>query len=266
MAVTRKLSPKILNDMAASAIRGFPREACGVLVETVKGKYSFIECENVAADDSNQDSKFFIMSSKDLMAAYEVGDVVAVWHSHVNQSSHPSDADMQGCAASEVPWIITSIFKDQESGQFTIGEPNIFTADGFEMPYVGRVYAFGVFDCWLLCRDYLKREFGVTLNALPELHIPQWWDGDVDILGDNYEAQGLVRLPAGTDPLPGDIFFMQFAAKFPNHCAIYIGDDMILHHQQDRLSARAIYGGQYAKHTTHHLRHKDMMGKKDGKG
>lgn len=263
MATTLKLSRKIMNDTGAAAIRAFPREACGVLVETVKGKYSFIECKNIAEDDSNQDDKFFVMSAEDLKAAYEIGDVVAVWHSHVNRSSEPSEADMQGCSASEIPWIITSIYKDDETGQFTLTEPHTFTAEGFEMPYTGRIYVFGVFDCWLLCRDYLKREFDVTLDPLPELHVPRWWEGDVDILGDNYEAQGLVKLPEGTEPQPGDIFFMQFAGKHANHCAIYIGDDMILHHQQDRLSCRAVYGGQYAKHTTHHLRHKDMMGDRE---
>jgi cell wall-associated NlpC family hydrolase len=42
----------------------------------------------------------------------------------------------------------------------------------------------------------------------------------------------------------------------PNHIAVYIGNEMILHHGHGRLSRRDIYGGFWQKHTTHHLRHK----------
>ncbi|WP_151202361.1 NlpC/P60 family protein, partial [Salmonella enterica] len=68
----------------------------------------------------------------------------------------------------------------------------------------------------------------------------------------------LVRLAPGTEPQRGDVFFIQYG-KMPDHCAVYIGDGMILHHQIDRLSCRAYYGGMYQKHTTHHLRHRDLL-------
>ncbi len=55
---------------------------------------------------------------------------------------------------------------------FHFSEMNVIYPCGFEMPYLGRPYVFGVFDCWMLCRDYLKREFDVELNANAHLHIP----------------------------------------------------------------------------------------------
>lgn len=66
---------------------------------------------------------------------------------------------------------------------------NVITPDGFEMPYLGRPYVFGVFDCWMLCRDYLKREFNVELNPNAHLHIPSWYTGDNDILDQNYRNE-----------------------------------------------------------------------------
>lgn len=48
----------------------------------------------------------------------------------------------------------------------------------------------------------------------------------------------------GEEPQKGDIFFMQYG-KMPDHCAVYIGDDQILHHHKDRLSCRAVFGGMY---------------------
>ena len=53
----------------------------------------------------------------------------------------------------------------------------------------------------------------------------------------------------------GDAILMQLGAKLPNHAAVYIGDQLILHHIQDRLSSRDVYGGYYVKSTAMVLRH-----------
>lgn len=251
-----KPTDKMIATMQVAAIKAYPGEACGLVIATGKNKFQVIECENIA-DDKRE---FFVMNPEQQIAAEEKGDVVAVWHTHVERTAVASEADQAGCEATDVPWFIVGLFRgDSEEPNWSFTEVNVIVPEGFEMPYLERPYVFGVFDCWLLCRDYLKREFNVSLDVLPELHIPRWWEGKVDILGTHYEAQGLVRLEEGTEPQKGDIFFMQFGDRMPNHCAVYIGDDMILHHQMDRLSCRAIYGGSLNKHTTHHLRHKDLM-------
>jgi cell wall-associated NlpC family hydrolase len=48
---------------------------------------------------------------------------------------------------------------------------------------------------------------------------------------------------------------MQLSSSLPNHAAIYLGDQMILHHSQGRLSSRDVYGGYYWKNTALVLRH-----------
>jgi cell wall-associated NlpC family hydrolase len=48
---------------------------------------------------------------------------------------------------------------------------------------------------------------------------------------------------------------MQVASPVPNHAAVYLGDGLILHHLQGRLSSRDVYGGYWQKVTTHALRH-----------
>jgi cell wall-associated NlpC family hydrolase len=55
--------------------------------------------------------------------------------------------------------------------------------------------------------------------------------------------------------LPGDCFLMQVASPVPNHAAVYLGDGLILHHLQGRLSSRDVYGGYWQKVTTHVLRY-----------
>ncbi|EEV2639591.1 phage tail protein, partial [Escherichia coli] len=234
-----ELGSDVMQQIYLCAINRYPNEACGFLVRTNGDKYRFMEARNVSENPQNT----FVMHVDDIMAAEDAGDVIAIWHSHTDESAEASDADRAGCEATEVPWMILAIRKNVEGdAPFHFSEMNVITPDGFEMPYLGRPYVFGVFDCWMLCRDYLKREFNVELNPNAHLHIPSWYTGDNDILDQNYRNEGLVRLAPGTEPQRGDVFFIQYG-KMPDHCAVYIGDGMILHHQIDRLSCRAYYGG-----------------------
>ncbi|MGJ0628991.1 C40 family peptidase [Xenorhabdus bovienii] len=256
--IKEMMSADLYSAMQLAALKAYPNEACGLLVSTKGSKYELVLCKNVADDPVN----FFVMDADDQIAAESKGEVVGVWHSHTDGTNKASEADMAGCEASEFPWFIINVtqnYNPEIDSQFIISDINVISPNGFEMPYEGRPYAFGVFDCWMLCRDYLHREFKAQVGACPHLHIPNWWDGDKDILSDNFAEQGLIKLPYGTKPQRGDLFVMKIGSKMPDHCAIYIGDNIILHHQANRLSSKAIYGGMYQKNTIHHLRHKDLL-------
>ena len=150
------------------------------------------------------------MHHEDVIAAEDEGEVVAIWHSHTDRPPVASDADRAGCEATELPWLILSVTKNlnpEIDAEFRLSEMEVITPNGFEMPYTGRPYVFGIFDCWMLCRDYLKREFNIEINANAHLHIPSWYLGDDDILDLNYRNENLVRLAHGEEPQKGDIFF-----------------------------------------------------------
>ena len=55
----------------------------------------------------------------------------------------------------------------------------------------------------------------------------------------------------------GDILLMNIESPVPNHAAIYLGENIILHHVTNRLSSRDVYkwGGYYHKMTAMVLRH-----------
>ena len=42
---------------------------------------------------------------------------------------------------------------------------------------------------------------------------------------------------------------MHLEADVPNHAGIYLGDNVILHHVQGRLSSRDVYGGYFIQST-----------------
>ncbi|HHJ2655121.1 TPA: C40 family peptidase, partial [Escherichia coli] len=164
-----ELGSDVMQQIYLCAINRYPNEACGFLVRTNGDKYRFMEARNVSENPQNT----FVMHVDDIIAAEDAGDVIAIWHSHTDESAEASDADRAGCEATEVPWMILAIRKNVEGdAPFHFSEMNVITPDGFEMPYLGRPYVFGVFDCWMLCRDYLKREFNVELNPNAHLHIP----------------------------------------------------------------------------------------------
>ena len=72
---------------------------------------------------------------------------------------------------------------------------------------------------------------------------------------DKYLEIGFVDVPPDQAPQPHDIFLMQVRSDIDNHAAIYLGDNIILHHLQDQLSVRAVYGGAWQKLTRYVMRY-----------
>ena len=56
---------------------------------------------------------------------------------------------------------------------------------------------------------------------------------------------------------PGDLILMNLVSPVPNHAAIYLGDQQILHHVQGRLSSRDLLGGYYLKCADRAIRHEN---------
>lgn len=235
--------------MRIAGMEEYPNEACGLVVAVGK-KSIAIKCKNVSPEPESR----FTISASDYADACERGEVIAVWHTHTDESAEPSDGDKVSCEETGLPWFILGLHKVGDDFEFygpTVTEPS-----GFEMPYLGRPYISGALDCYSLLVDFYKREYGVRINNYPRIEE----DGTMgfSFFVERFSDEGFVRL-FDQEPQRGDVFFLMTESKFdtPNHIAIYLGDDAILHHCHGRLSRRDLYGASYwQKHTTHHLRHK----------
>jgi proteasome lid subunit RPN8/RPN11 len=248
------ISKKIENIIKQAAIARYPNEACGVIKKVGK-KLVAIECENV----STEPHLYFVISPKEYREHIDNGGVYGVWHTHVENPSSPSSTDIAACDRTCVDWFILDIYKSDDGYRF--GELTVLKPKSFDTSiYKNRVYSYGVNDCFTLLVDYYRHEFNIDISfrasGYPQLK--NWEFGAENMLVDNFEKAGFERLSDTVEPVVGDVFLIQVDHVWPDHVAIYVGDDRILHHCFGRLSEETIYGGSFwQKHTTHILRHKN---------
>lgn len=233
------MTPHTREAIVEHAKEEYPRECCGLLV-IYRGRETYIPCRNIGVGSDN-----FVLHPEDYAAADQLGEIVAVIHSHVNIPPEPSQADRVACEASGLPWHIVSVPNETWSELYPMG----YTA-----PLVGREWSHGVLDCYSLIRDWFKQERGITLPNFDRRD--DWWHRGENLYVDNFEKVGFKRIDA-SELQPGDCFIMQVMSPVPNHAAVYLGDDLILHHVQGRLSTRDVYGGYWRKCTTHVVRYEN---------
>lgn len=234
------LNDTLRADILQHAERQAPRECCGLIVKRASdGWLLYWPCDNVHPDAGGDR---FRVSSRDYVMAEELGEVLAVVHSHPNASANPSMADRVGCERSGLPWLIAG----WPSGVIKLVEPS-----GFVAPYVEREFCHGILDCYTLIQDWYWRELGLEL---PDFEREDgWWERGEDLYMAGFEQAGFVKV--GGLPQRHDVLLMQVRSIKANHGAIALGDGNILHHLHSRPSCKDVYGGYWERHTLVHLRH-----------
>jgi proteasome lid subunit RPN8/RPN11 len=232
-------SPSTILAARQHALAEYPKESVGLIQF---GDY--VELVNI----HEQPEESFKVAD-DVMANYQIkGPIDAILHSHPNGELCPTKIDMEGQVASAVPWGIIQVTKEKGAS-----EP-VFWGDELEMaPLLGRVFVPGIHDCYSLVRDWFRvNTDNIRLPIFPR--DDNWWEGE-NIVADNFAAMGFVQIDKIEQV--GDCAigpFMQHQVE--NHCAVYIGQGLLLQHFPTRLSRRDP-AGPWIKRATRFFRHKD---------
>ena len=225
------MNEKVLASIFKHAEECYPKECCGLIV-MIRRKQYYRPCRNITTHQGS-----FVIHPEDYAEAEDSGDILKVVHSHCNQNAKPSQADLVGCEKSGLPWVIVS---------WPTKQVQEFKPDGYQAPLIGREFVYGIIDCYTLTQDYYRNELGIELPVM-DRPTNGWWNRGENFYLDNFEKAGFIE----TAQLEKHaVILMQVSSPVPNHAAIYLGDNnIILHHLQNRLSCREVYGGYWQKNT-----------------
>jgi proteasome lid subunit RPN8/RPN11 len=228
------MSDRILQQITSHAARDFPREACGLVLQT-SYDYQLLECANL----SHEPETSFLIDP--LVYASHVGKIAAVYHSHPNRGPEPSAADIASSERCNVPFLILG---------YPGEEIHVYTPTGIlPAPYEGRDFVYGVMDCLSLVADYCRHELGIIINDGTRKQWAWWTDtANLHAFVNGFKSQGFEVVE---ELQSNDIIIMALGSPCPNHAAIYMGDSRILHHPGTGSPSRVEMYGQYWRQNTH---------------
>jgi proteasome lid subunit RPN8/RPN11 len=247
MKLIDRLSPELRQAMLDHAAAEAPRECCGLLLaDPQDGTGYYLPARNLAEGPGGHDR--FALDPAAWVDAEEMGEVVAVVHSHPHASANPSMADRAMCERSGLPWLIMG----WPSGVMVQLEPS-----GWSAPLEGREFHHGVLDCYTLVQDWYRREWGLEL---PDFEREDgWWERGLNLYRDGLLAAGF-EVVNTIEPQRGDGLLMRVLSEVENHGAVYLGDGMMLHHLYGQLSRRERWDWNWQRRTTLIVRHRSRMG------
>ena len=219
----------MIDDIREHFEKEYPGEGCGV-IGIVKGKKRWFSCDNIA--DSTED---FIMSSSQYLEIKKKCDIFAIVHSHPDTTNEASEYDVNCCNTLGIPYYIFS-YPDMEL--------NVIEPKTKAYPLIGREYKFGVTDCFEAMRDYLAEQ---SINIPPRIPFEDnWWNNSLDYFTEeNIKNWNHIKVDS---PQRNDVLIFKVQADVPDHCGVYLGNDVFFHHAENRLSCREHlypFWGQY---------------------
>lgn len=237
--------PEIIEDAKAHALKEFPKESCGIVVD---GKY--IPCKNKAP---NPEEHFSIGVDDNYL--YLSDRIQCIIHSH-NDSAHASKQDMIEQELHGVPWGIVNIKNGTVMDVFFWGD---------QLPiqdYIGRPFYHGVYDCYALVRDYFRGQHRITLPRNCREY--GWWRNGENILEEGLFEAGFEIVGQGANDLKiikeNDGVLAKVNSTVVNHCGVYVGNDLLLHHLCLRKSMLSRHDpiNIYRQYIYYIVRHKEF--------
>lgn len=202
----------------------FPEECCGVVLESGQ----VVRLCNV----SDNPRHAFRIAPEEI--ARHIAQTYCVYHSHPNRPATPSKADIASCDEIRLPFLIVSIPSH---------ETFRLLPSGWSAPLEGRLFVYGVADCYSLVTDFYRQELQIKL---PELLRPEfgWWNnGKPGPIEESFSTLGFREVEGGER---GDVVLMCASATGTvDHLGVLLGNGHLLHHTLLGLSRQSPYDGYW---------------------
>lgn len=242
-----KLEQSTIQAIQEHAIRDFPNESCGFVVN---GEYYPVK--NVADNPKLN----FKIDGRTQLAMRKKGTIQAIIHSHPYDlntrykwpQEWPSGTDIKNRTNDySIAW---GILATEGEGCSEL----VWMDDNDRPPLEGRDWKHGITDCYSLIRDYYIKEHNIFLNDYAR--DMDWWEGTGDLYIDNFEKEGFFEVKP-TEMKIGDLALMRCGSRQINHAGVVVGPDSLLHHRYHKLSG--VDGlNKWNRSIAKFIRHKDL--------
>ncbi len=206
-------------------------EICGLLVYHLNEIKAF-KCRN----SSENPKENFTIHPKDYLKISLSGDeIVGIFHSHIlnnNEFSLPDKINSSGLNLKSLLYCI-------ETDSFLE-----FTPEGYRSPYIGREFIWGEQDCLSLVIDYYNNELKLNISGIFDNRdaniftiAKNGWDFTSN--KDRYNKYGFIKVDENIYNLifkKNDLILIKSENNIPNHAAIYLGGNKILHQPRNHFS------------------------------
>ena len=242
-----ELSDKLKKELKEQSLKESTKECCGLFVENKGIKYIPL------ANKSNDEEGSFAIDYVQLQEAEKAGKIIGIFHSHLEGDFSVVDKHI-----AEKRNLVSVIYKIKED------EFEIYKPIGLEIPYCGRTFVLGVFDCFTLIQDYYARELNIIIPDSKhknryrldleddEMNCPDCMDSLNHFLNNGFQKV--------STPKKHDVLCNRYGGmKFPTHGLIYLGGNKVLHQSILRPSCIEDYSEQFKKLTMYVVRHESNI-------
>lgn len=239
----------IVKNKAIELTRQTPNEEVCGLFYTNFNTINFYPCKNISISPTTN----FEISLDDFFKVENLGDIVGIFHSHVNETSEFSNPDKSCAEENVLPIFCYSDF----DGKFREFRPKSYKSNLYQRQFIR-----GQYDCFSVVRDHYWNTFEYLLDDFDR-------DDDFEKNNDsvvlkNYESQGLFFPENQTDIKEHDILlYKSMKYVYPHHLEVFVGNSRILKHLKNKLSGKEIIDGNLFSKKFRILRLKNPSVKRD---
>jgi proteasome lid subunit RPN8/RPN11 len=220
-------------------------EVCGFIYLTASSVEVY-PCRNVTQDEAGP-ARTFEIDPQEYIAASHLGSIIGIYHSHSLGGSGAafSEEDLEVAREMELPFYLYSVEADAWAS---------YIPPSYRVPLSGRMWQWGVNDCYETVRIYFRQERGVYLSDYDR-------DETFEHSGESaitqyIKGEGFEWLPKGSPYQKDDVLlFKTPGSAYPHHLAVFLGRSQVLHHPRGELSRVEPLNGNWLKRVAGVLRY-----------